>query len=250
MADTAHPAAGPARQAGSGAVSGMPAQRADRDALACGAPVDLLVEQVDAGYLEPSDAHQSGCQHCQAALLQAATAGQALALLRASRGPVPADLVGKVMRAVRRTRQPGALIELAPPGVGRDHGTDVQVAGSATGSGTVSGVVGVVRVHRQVLADLARVAADGLRGVRVARASASGQPGRPGAVAVSLGLLVDGRTPLPELAPTVRRAVRAALRASTGSSEVQVELAALDLIERREELEPVDRLAPDRPSGS
>lgn len=234
MTDTAHLAAGPAGHDAVGVEPAGPAQRLDGDALACGTPVGLLVDQVDAGRLEPADAHQSGCPHCRQSLLQAATAGQALALLRATHGPVPADLVGRVMRAVRRTRQPGPLIELAPSGAGRERGIDVTVAGgggAAAGSATAAGVAGVVRVHQQVLADIARVAADGLGGARVARSSASGQPGRPGAVAVSLGLLVDGRTPLPELAGTVRRAVRAALRAGTGSSEMQIELTALDLLE-------------------
>jgi hypothetical protein len=235
MADIAHLPDGPAGHAGSGAAHGISGERAEDDtaALPCGASIDALVDQVDAGQLEPADLHQRGCAHCRRALLQAATAGQALGMLRASHGPVPPTLVDRVLREVRRTRQPAALIEISQRVVRRDRQTEVEVTGGedAERPGMGSGVAGAVRVHRQVLADLARVAVDGLRGIRVVRASASGRPGRPGALAVSLGLLVDGRTPLPEVARTVRQAVRAALRASTGSTEVQIELTALDLIQ-------------------
>lgn len=119
------------------------------------------------------------------------------------------------MREVRSGRDRDRLIELGPPG--------------RTRPGLLP-VAGGVRVHQQVVADLARVAATSIRGVTVARASATGQPGRPGGVDVTLGLLVDGRTPLPQLARVVRRAVRAAVRRATGAGQVQVALTALDLL--------------------
>jgi len=185
------------------------------DLLGCGRPVAALVDQADDGRLEPSDAHQASCAHCRSALRDAAVSRQALELLRATRGPVPAGLVDRVMREVRSGRDRDRLIELGPSG--------------RTRPGLLT-VAGGVRVHQQVVADLARAAATSVRGVTVARASATGQPGRPGGVDVTLGLLVDGRTPLPQLARLVRRAVRAAVRRATGAGQVQVALTALDLL--------------------
>lgn len=185
------------------------------EVLGCGMPVAGLVDQADAGQLEPADEHQAACLQCRWVLRDAAVSRQAMELLRQTRGTVPTDLVDRVMTEVRRGRHSDALIEL---GSAQQPSTDlVQVAGG-------------VRVHRQVVADLARTAAAAVRGVTVARASATGTPGEPGGVAVTLGLLVDGRTPLPKLARAVRRAVRTAVRRATGTRQVDVELTALDLL--------------------
>lgn len=183
----------------------------DEDLLPCGAPVSDLVDQADAGRLEPADAHQAGCPHCLAALRDAATTDRALGLLRAERGPLPTGLVDRVMRGVRRARPSPDLLDVA-----------VAAAGQARGS---------VRVHRQVVADIARAAAATHPGVSVVRsvAAAAADDDAPG-LQVSLGLLVDGLTPLPQLARTVRRSVRSALHRSTGLGDVRVDLAALDLV--------------------
>lgn len=193
-----------------------PGGRSEVDLLACGRPVAALVDQADAGQLEPADTHQTGCPHCRSALRDAAVSQQALALLLSTRGPTPAGLADRVMREVRSQRGTGGLIELGSSGRAQP--------GLLT-------VAGGVRVQRQVVADLARLAAAAVRGVTVAQASATGQPDRPGRVEVTLGLLVDGRTPLPELARLVRRTVRAALRRATGAEQVEVALTALDLLD-------------------
>lgn len=184
------------------------------DVLGCGALVVDVVDQVDAGRLEPADSHQAHCRYCRSALRDAATSRQALDLLRATSEPVPAGLVERVMHEVRRDRRTGSTIELAP---GSHRPGRVPVPGS-------------LRVHQQVVADLARVAATTVPGVTVARSSAVGRIGPPGAVDVDLGLLTDGRTPLPDLAVAVRRAVRAALVRAIGAQQVQVELTALDVL--------------------
>lgn len=186
------------------------------DLLECGRPVGALVDQADAGQLEPADAHQAGCAYCRAALRDGAVSQQALALLRSARGPTPAGLADRVMREVRSQRRADSLIELGP---------------ARPAQPGLLPVAGGVRVHRQVVADLARVAAAAVRGVTVARATAAGQPGRPGGVEATLGLLVDGHTPLPELARLVRRTVRAALARAIGAERVEVALTALDLLE-------------------
>ena len=185
------------------------------DVLPCGAPFAALVDQVDAGRREPVDVHQATCPHCRSALRTSAPLDQALALLRAATGPTPHDLVDRVMNEVRQTQGGELLIELpaGPPRAGR------------------SAVAGGVRVRRQVVADLARGAAATLLGVTVAHAAARARPGAPDAVDVRLELLVDGRTPLPELARQVRQQVRAVLRRSLGSFDVQVDVAALDLLD-------------------
>lgn len=179
------------------------------DLLACGASVVALVDQADAGRLEPVDDHQAGCPHCRGALRDAATSRSALTLLGDPPGPVPAGLVDRVLQDVRRHRRPATLLEL-----------DVRTAGA-------DGVPGRIRVHPQVVADVARRAAGGVRGVQVVRATAAGSGG---AVQIRMGLLVDGRTPLPLLARRLRRAVRGAVQAVTDVRSVEIDLAALDLM--------------------
>lgn len=192
----------------------------DVDALPCGVQVAALLDQADAGRLEPADAHQATCPYCRQALRTAATVDRALGLLRATSGPVPAGLVDRVLWRVRQARQDPAVIELS-------------AADSRTGTrvGRLLPVGGGIRVRRQVVADIARAAATTLRGVTVARAAVRPRPGAPGAVEITLGLLVDGRTPLPELARRVRQVVLAAVRSTLGPAEVDVELTALDLLD-------------------
>lgn len=187
---------------------------ADEDSLACGASLADLVDQADSGRLEPVDAHQSTCPDCRQALRTAASADRAMGLLRETTGPVPVGLVESVMTRVRQTRPDNRLIELPES--------------SRTGQLLVAGGV---RVRRQVVADIARTAAT-LRGVTVTRATAHPRPGAPGAVDIALGLLVDSRTPLPELARRVRQAVRTAVRRALGPTDVQVDLTALDLLDQ------------------
>lgn len=178
------------------------------DVLACGRPLADLVDQVDAGVLEPADEHQTGCVSCRGALRDAATSSRALDLLRVERPAVPAGLVDRVLRQVRLSQPLRRPVELA--GVGSRQ------------------LAGRVRVQQHVLAELARTAAAGQRGVTVTRSSATGTAT---GLRVALGLLVDGRTPLPALAVAVRRAVRRALRHATDISDIQVELTALDLVD-------------------
>lgn len=187
------------------------------DALPCGVPLAALVDQVDAGRLEPADAHQATCPHCRQALRTAASVEQAMGLLRSTSGPVPVGMVDRVMRRVRQTRPDTADIELL-------------VADRRAGRPLLVG--GGIRVRRQVVADIARAAAETLRGVTVARAAARPRPGVASTVEITMGLLVDGRTPLPELARRVRQTVRAAVRRALGPTGVEIELTALDLLDR------------------
>lgn len=182
---------------------------ADPDVLTCGRPLADLVDQIDAGILEPRDAHQAGCAFCRESLRDAATSSRALDLLRLERPAVPAGLVQRVMRQIRLTRSASQPVELAGTGFTQ--------------------LPGRVRVHRHVLAELARAAAAGQAGVVVTRSTVLGTGS---GLRVALGLLVDGRTPLPALAVTVRCAVRSALQHATGLEHVEVDLTALDLIDQ------------------
>ena len=185
------------------------------DVLPCGTAFGALVDQVGAGRLEPADAHQAACPHCRGALRTAAPLDRALGLLRAATGPTPSGLVDRVMDRVRQTQGEALLMELpaGPRSVG------------------LAPVAGGVRVRWQVVADLARGAAATLGGVTVVRAAARARPGVSGAVDVSLGVLVDGRTPLPELARQLRQQVRAVLRRSLRADDVEVDLTAVDLLD-------------------
>ena len=183
--------------------------------LACGRPVGDIVDQLDAGRRAPDDSHQASCPHCAAALADAGDGRRALDLVRAAAmrpaaARVPGGLVERVMHGVRDSAAAPPPLLLRPSG---------------------GGVPGSIRVRPHVLADIARAAARAHPGVTVARCAAHSREGPAGpGVAVVLGLLVDGSTPLPLLAVAVRRAVRSALRRATGLAEVTVSLAALDLV--------------------
>lgn len=176
--------------------------------LPCGADLTALVDQVDSGRLEPVTAHQQHCPDCQAALRDAARSARALGLLAGTDTALPADLIDRVLHEVRRSQPARALLEL--PVLSRPA------------------VFGALRVHPQVLADLARAAAASNRHVvTVVQCSVAATPGD---VIVTMGLLVDGAVPLPELARAVRRLVRRAIQRATGISPIRVELTALDLV--------------------
>lgn len=178
--------------------------------LGCGTLLADLLTQVDHGRLEPVDAHQLSCPYCRAALRDVATTGPALALVRAERAVMPAGLVERILRRAQAARGPGPAVELPT-------------------TGTLA-VAGGIRVGLDVLAGIARTAAGTVPGVRVATCSVvEAEPG--GVLDVALGVLVDGSTPLPLLAVALRRVVRPAVRHASGLSDVQVELAALDLLD-------------------
>lgn len=182
----------------------------DRDVLPCGRAVADLVDQADAGHLEPVDAHQAGCRWCRSALQDAAVAADALDLLRDPPAELPRGIVDRVMRGVR-ARAPRTMLELPVPGA--------------------AGVAGSIRVRPQVLADVARAAAARWPGVTVTTSSvAVGGEGLEGVVQVSLSVLVDGSRPLPELGEAVRGSVRRALGKIAGVRDTVVDLTVLDLV--------------------
>jgi len=195
---------------------GFPAGPGDGggERLACGRPVADVVDQADAGRLEPADDHQRGCASCRRALVAAARGAEAVALLRGipAAARVPPGLADRVVRRLRVGLPAGRLVGLSP---------------RPRAAGAVAGVLGV---RSRVLVDLARAAADGVPGVRVTRAREV-PAAAPAPFGVALELAVDGRVPLRSVAAAVRRAVRASLLRSADAAPDPVELAATGLLD-------------------
>ena len=69
--------------------------------LACGAEVDLLLEQVADGYGADLDAHQRQCVHCHAAITEFTALWEPVAELASMPVPAPPSLTAAVMGHIR-----------------------------------------------------------------------------------------------------------------------------------------------------
>jgi uncharacterized alkaline shock family protein YloU len=112
-------------------------------ALACGADVDLLLEQVADGRATDLDAHQRECVHCEAAIAEFTAVWSPVTELAASRVPAPPGLTTAVMSQIR------VLVR------------DVWYTLQTTDLGTI-------RIAARIVAALARDSARTVPGVRVA----------------------------------------------------------------------------------
>jgi len=70
-------------------------------ALACGAEVDLLLEQIADGRGADLDAHQRLCVHCQAAITEFTAIWKPVAELASMPVPAPPSLTDAVMSHIR-----------------------------------------------------------------------------------------------------------------------------------------------------
>lgn len=194
-------------------------------ALACGAEVDLLLEQVADGRGADLDAHQRQCVHCQAAITEFTVIWEPVARLASTPLRAPPGLTAAVMSHIR------VLV--------RDVWYTLQTTD-----------LGAIRVAARVVAALARDAARMVPGVRVALGSSSHGPLAALAERASLGhrhplaaVGVLGRTavvdlavavsygdPLPEVAHDIQRQVIASLRDHLGLKTVTVNVTVDDIL--------------------
>jgi uncharacterized alkaline shock family protein YloU len=112
-------------------------------ALACGADVDLLLEQVADGRATDLDAHQRECVHCEAAIAEFTAVWSPVTELAASHVPAPPGLTAAVMSQIR------VLV--------RDVWYTLQTTD-----------LGAIRIAARIVAALARDSARTVPGVRVA----------------------------------------------------------------------------------
>ena len=193
--------------------------------LACGAEVDLLLEQAADGRAGEPDSHQRDCVHCQAALAEFTATWAPVTETAGNPVPVPPGLVAAVMAQLRDVVQ------------------DVWYTLEST-------PVGVIRVAARVVAALARDSASTVPGVRVAlgrsthsrlaamaeRATfahrhphaAVGVLGRT--AVVDLAIAISYGDPVYRIARNVQRQVAAALRNTIGLKTVTVNVIVDDVI--------------------
>jgi uncharacterized alkaline shock family protein YloU len=194
--------------------------------LACGADVDLLLQQVADGRGTSRDDHQQQCVHCQAALTEFTALWHPVAELAAVPVPPPPGLVAAVMSQVRaQVRNVWYTLETTE--------------------------TGVIRIAARIVAALARDCARLIPGVRVAlgrstegRAAAladraTGEHRYPDAAVgvlgrtaiVDLAVAVTGDDPVHVVARDIQREVIATLRRQAGLRNVTVNVTVDDIVD-------------------
>lgn len=197
----------------------------DGVSLACGADVDLLLEQAAQGRGADWDAHQQLCVHCQAALGEFTALWGPIAELAAASVTAPPGLVAAVMSQVRHlVHDVWYTLEISE--------------------------IGAVRIAARIVAALARDSARMIPGVRVAlgrstqgtiaalteRATfghhhphaAVGVLGRT--AVVDLAVAVTYQDPVHEVARDIQRQVTATLRDQIGLRSVTVNVTVDDIL--------------------
>lgn len=210
-----------------GSAPGSPAARQllNANALACGAEVDLLLEQVAEGRPADRDAHQRECVHCQAALGELTSLWEPVTELAAAPVAAPPGLVAAVMSKI------GAIV--------RDIWYTLEITET-----------GVVRIAARVVAALARDSATMVPGVRVAlgrstqgtaaalteKATSGHRHPRAavgvlgGTAVVDLAVAVTYGDPVHEIARDIQRQVIATLRDQAGLRSVAVNVTVDDIL--------------------
>ncbi len=194
-------------------------------ALACGAEVDLVLEQVADGRGAELDPHQRECVHCQAAIAEFTAIWGPVTELASVPVPAPPGLTAAVMSQIR------VLV--------RDVWYTLQITD-----------LGVVRIAARIVAALARDVARMVPGVRVAlgrttqgrlaalteRATfghrhphaAVGVLGRT--AVVDLAIAVSYGDPVHEVGREVQRRVIASLRENLGLKTITVNVTVDDIL--------------------
>ena len=193
--------------------------------VACGADVDLLLEQVADGHGGDRDAHQEQCVHCQAALIEFSVLWDPVTELAAAPVSPPPGLVAAVMTQIR------SLVH------------DVWYTLEITRIGTI-------RIAARIVAALARDSARMIPGVRVALGRSTQGPiaalaekatfghhhphaavGMLGRTAVvDLAVAVTYEDPVHEVARDIQRLVTATLRDQIGLRSVTVNVTVDDIL--------------------
>ncbi|MEV1291913.1 Asp23/Gls24 family envelope stress response protein [Pseudonocardia sp. NPDC049635] len=194
------------------------------DRLACGRPVDELLDQVAAGRADRRDDHQQGCVHCQAALGEYRRLWSPVHELAAQPVAAPRGRIDRILRQIR-----GVLAE-------PDHAV-------------LAGPDGVTRIAARVIVVTARRSAQSVPGVRVALSRtlgaggaerAGGAGGTDGDVvagvagastAIEIVLAADYGQDLHALADRVRRTVAERVSRLTGLSTTELTVVIDDVLE-------------------
>jgi uncharacterized alkaline shock family protein YloU len=192
--------------------------------LACGAPLERLVDQVAEGAPPADGEHQAGCEHCQAALRELERLWADVRALADHRVVVPERVVEEVLYRIRgpwpRARATGLTLETVVPRMLRHA--------------QLRTTRGVTRVADAVLVDLARLALASVPGVVAARGRAVEVEVEGDRVRVRVRVLAAYGPSLPALAERVRRAAAGIIERRAGLEVVGVDVVIDDVIANEE----------------
>lgn len=178
-----------------------------RGGLACGTPLEALIDQVAEHHTPVDPAHQASCAYCQAALVALGEAwGEVLAFARVP-VPVPAGVTERIMSRIR------ALIARIGDSV------------------VLIGARGETRVSERVVGRVARAAALTVPGVVLPSAMRIVvDPRDPRRVRLGLRLVIAFGPSIDALASAVRAQVSAQVWAQTGARVAGVDIAVEDIV--------------------
>jgi uncharacterized alkaline shock family protein YloU len=193
--------------------------------LACGAEVDILLEQVASGHGADLDDHQQGCVHCQAAIAEFTALWLPVTELARDPVPAPPGLTAAVMSQIQ------SLVR------------DIWYTLETTD-------LGVIRIAARIVATMARDSARMVPGVRVALGRST--QGRLAALAeratfghrhphaavgvlgrtavVDLAVAVSYGDPVHQVAKAIQQHVIAELRDTIGLKSVVVNVTIDDVL--------------------
>ncbi|MFB7716618.1 MULTISPECIES: anti-sigma factor family protein [unclassified Nocardia] len=177
--------------------------------LPCGRALDSVWDRLDTVQNGGGDAHEASCAHCRTARESLLGLRTATRELIDEPDPPPADLVERIMSAVRAERRRGQVLGLATP-----HR-------------------GTVAVSEQAVAVVLRFAADSVAGVRARRVRLRpvgvGPDGETVVhISMTIAVEVNGEG-VQGLVPQVRERVTAAASARTGLLVGRLDIAIVDV---------------------
>ncbi|WP_405493261.1 Asp23/Gls24 family envelope stress response protein [Nocardia sp. NBC_00511] len=177
--------------------------------LPCGRGLERVWERLDTVENGNGDAHETGCVHCRTARESLLGLREATQELIEEPDPVPPDLFGRIMSAVRSELRRGATMDVVTP-----H-------------------PGVVSVSEQAVAVVLRFAADSVPGVRARRCRLRVVGIAPDGEAVvhismTIAVHVDGAG-VPGIVPQVRERVTAAASTRTGLLVGRLDITIVDV---------------------
>jgi uncharacterized alkaline shock family protein YloU len=175
--------------------------------LACGTPLEVLIDQVAEGQTPLDGAHQAACVYCQAALVALGDAWGDLQAFAREPVPVPVGLSERIMSRIE------ALIARIGDAV------------------VLIDERGETRVSERVIARVARAAALTVPGVVLPSAMWIVVDSRDrGRVRLGLRLVIAFGPSIEALADAVRERVGAVVSAQTGARVAGVDIAVQDII--------------------
>lgn len=173
--------------------------------LPCGRFVEDVFDDLEAGR---TDDHGRSCPHCTTARRSLTTLVEATRALVDDPVEPPANLLDRIMQAVRAEARRGAALPLTSPVPD----------------------LGPIDISEQAVAAVVRYAADTVEGVRARSCRVVADPADPRALRIEMTVsLRYGTGPAQDVLDTVRARIGSALRGQVGARAGAVDLDVVDL---------------------